>query len=263
MEQILRGEIQNIGASPKGEDGHKENMKIDEHARERMKKISMPMWLLHCPICDQIVRGFQNFMHHVQSHPIDEEEETYIVEGSSRRNVPLPRPSESVQHVRTIRDKRGKSQSSPLPPLFRPPSFRGISSDNVNKQLPPPLPPSPPSYLARSLRGSDNGRGVLLNQQLPPLPQLYHPTSLRGNNHSRGVQDNQPKQFLQSTRTTNVQGSNSIAINLNEPAPDFMRQHIKELDFSILDRSDSSQLKFKPQLTCDNKTNGLDLCLKL
>ncbi|KAK4364314.1 hypothetical protein RND71_015672 [Anisodus tanguticus] len=172
---------------------------VSSACSKKSYRISTPLWLLQCPICDQIVRDFQNFMHHFQSHPIDQEEETYTVEGSSRQNVPLPRPSESMQHVRTMRNKRAKLQSSPLQPLFHPPSLTCNNCDNENQQLPPPLPPSPPSYLVCSLIGSDNGRGVLLNQQLPPpppLPPLYHPTSFRGNNHGRGVQANQPKQIF-------------------------------------------------------------------
>ncbi|KAK4341676.1 hypothetical protein RND71_040177 [Anisodus tanguticus] len=234
---------------------------------------------LPCPICYQIVRGYQEFMNHVQSHPVHQQNEIYGVEGSRRLSAPLSRPAEPMRHVRTRRNKRAKSQSPSPPPSFRSRWVRSNDSDknvDVNQQLPPL-----PSYRIRSIRGNDNCRDVHTNQQLSPLPPSYRVSLVRGNEDKRGVHTNQQlpppssyrddrdvhanrrQQMLQSTRRTHVRGSNSIDLNLNESTPEFARPHIKEINFPILDRSDPSQLKFKPQFICDDENSGVDLSLRL
>ncbi|KAJ8534754.1 hypothetical protein K7X08_016482 [Anisodus acutangulus] len=242
--------------------------------------MSTPPSLLHCPLCDQIISGYQEFMNHVQSHPHQPNEIT-DEECSRRLSVPLPRP---VQHVRTMRNRRVKSQLPPPLPSFRTRRVRGNDSDKIVHVNQQPLlsPSSPSSYHVHSARGNDYGSGVHTNQQLPPpSPSLSYCVSLvRGNDDGRGVHTNQHlspspycygrgmngnqlQQMLQSTRRTHVRGSNSIAIDLNEIAYECERPCIKEIDFPILDRSDPSQLKFKPQFICDNETSRVDLSLRL
>ncbi|KAK4344873.1 hypothetical protein RND71_035049 [Anisodus tanguticus] len=226
------------------------------------ERLSTRPSLLHCPLCDQIISGYQELMNHVQSHPHQPNEIT-DEEYSRRLSVPLPRPSESVQHVRIIRNRSVKSQSPSPPSPFRTRRVRGNDSDkivHVNQhplhrhhrhhphimstrleQLPPPSPSL--SYRVSLVRGNDDGRGVHTNQHLSPPPYCY----------GRGMNGNQRQQMLQST----------IAIDLNEIAYEFERPCIKEIDFPILDRSDPSQLKFKPQFICDNETSRVDLSLRL
>ncbi|KAG5586493.1 hypothetical protein H5410_046927 [Solanum commersonii] len=79
-------------------------------------------------LCGGIVHGYQEFMIYIQSHPIDEME-IDIVEGSNNLSEPLPRPSESVQHVRILRNKRANLQSPSPSSSFHPRWVRGNNSD--------------------------------------------------------------------------------------------------------------------------------------
>ncbi|KAK4715979.1 hypothetical protein R3W88_014317 [Solanum pinnatisectum] len=64
--------------------------------------MSTQLELIECPICRGIVHGYQEFMIHVNSHS-DDEMEVDVVEGSNNLSKLLPRPSESVQHVRILK----------------------------------------------------------------------------------------------------------------------------------------------------------------
>ncbi|MCE3049982.1 hypothetical protein HAX54_046240 [Datura stramonium] len=179
-----------------------------------------------------------------------------VVEGSNSLNEPLPRPSELVQQVRTTR-KRANSQSPPLPPSFLPHWVRGDGIDtnvHVNQQLPPP-PPPPSSYDACLIRGNNDGRGVHTIQQLSPPPSPYYASSIRGNDDDRDVHTYQQLTPPPSYRPLSLRG--------NDNDIEFARSYIDEIDFPILDRSDPSQLKFKPQLISDDETSGVDLTLNL
>ncbi|XP_019259852.1 PREDICTED: formin-like protein 14 [Nicotiana attenuata] len=246
--------------------------------------------LLRCHVCRQIVRGSQEFMIHVQSHHPVHQREIPATEGSRR----------SKKKKRAM----SRSPPLPPPPSFRPPSIRGDASDRgvrVNHLPPPPsplpppshrsdsgrsnnsdrgvhenyLPPPPPprSYSSGSVRTNNDDRGVHANLLLPPPPlppppppPPSCPRSVRSNDDGRGVHANVPRQMLKSTRrTTYVRGPNSIAINLNEASSESTKSYTNEIDFPILDRSDPSQLKFKPPVVCadNNEAKGLDLSLRL
>ena len=72
--------------------------------------MSIHLELIECRICKEIVRGYQELMIHVNSHS-DAEMEENVVDGSNNLGEPLSRSSESVQHVRTLKDKEINSQS--------------------------------------------------------------------------------------------------------------------------------------------------------
>lgn len=237
-------------------------------------------------------------MIHVQTHHPVHQREIYATEGSRRskkkkramsRSPPLPPPSfRPPSNIRGDGSDRGvrvnhlllppppPSPSSPLsPPSHRSGSVRGNNNDRgVHENYLPPPPSLPPSYSSGSVRSNNDDRGVHANHLLPPPslpspppPPPPCPRSVRGNNDGIGVHANVPRQMLQSTRrrTTYVRGSNSIALNLNETSCESTKSYTNEIDFPILDRSDPSQLKFKPLVTCvdDNEAKGLDLSLRL
>ncbi|KAK6777994.1 hypothetical protein RDI58_024712 [Solanum bulbocastanum] len=119
-------------------------------------RMSTHLSLVHCPICDKSIRGYQVFMNHVLSHPFNNEMEIDIVQGSNNLCESLPTPSESVQHPRTM--------------LMSPP---------------------PSSYDAHLIRGNDDGKIVLTNLKLPtPPPLSYHTSSMRVNIYDRDVNKN-------------------------------------------------------------------------
>ncbi|MCE0480997.1 hypothetical protein HAX54_038318 [Datura stramonium] len=251
------------------------NEMTSEFATPHIKEIDFPILdrsdpsqmsthpsVLDCPLCHQIVHNYEELMIRVQSHPIDDENEIYDAEGLSKLSVPLHKSSESVQHAKTMRNKRARTQSPP--PSFRPRWVRGNDCDKIvhlNQQLSPSPPPPPPSYHACSIAHNWDGRGVHTNQHIQ-APSPYRLASLGGNDSGGGVHANQRQQMLQSTRTY-VRGSNSIPINLNEMTSEFATPHIKEIDFPILDKSDPSQLKFKPPIVREDETSGMDLTLRL
>lgn len=60
---------------------------------------------INCLLCGKTVFSYQEFQIHVQSYPINEMK-VDVIEGSNILSVPLPRPSKSLQHVRTLESKR-------------------------------------------------------------------------------------------------------------------------------------------------------------
>uniref|UniRef100_A0A1S4BPW9 Formin-like protein 3 n=1 Tax=Nicotiana tabacum TaxID=4097 RepID=A0A1S4BPW9_TOBAC len=244
--------------------------------------------LLRCHVCRQIVRGSQEFMIHVQSHHPVHQREIHATEGSRRskkkkramsRSPPPPsfRPS-SIRGDGSDRGVRVNHLVLPPPPSpLPPPSHRsgsGRSNNNdrgVHENYLPPPPSLPPPYSSGSVRSNNDDRGVHADHLLPPPPlppPPPYPHSVRSNNDGRGgVHANVPRQMLQSTRrrTTYVRGPNSMAMNLNETSSESTKSYTNEIDFPILDRSDPSQLKFKPPVVCadNNEANGLDLSLRL
>ncbi|PHT38855.1 hypothetical protein CQW23_22428 [Capsicum baccatum] len=194
---------------------------------------------------------------------------------------PSPPPSFLSTSIRGIHDDKDLYTNQQLLPPPPPPSY--LSTYTNQQLLPPPPPPSypatsirgdhgdkdlytnqqllsparPPSYLATSIRGNRDDKELYTNQQLLPPPS-YHPLSIRGNDNDRNMHANQFQKMLQPTRRTYVRGSNSIPVDLNETAPQLARPHIKEMDFPIMDRTDPTQLKFTPQVICDNETSSVD-----
>jgi len=219
--------------------------------------MSAHLSLVHCPICDKSIRGYQVFMNHVLSHPFNNEMEIDIVQGSNNLSEPLPTPSESIQHPRTL-------LMSPPPSSYEAHLIRGNDGGktvHTNLKLPPP---PPPSYHASSMRGNIYGRDVSINQQLLPSLSSYRSLSLRVNDNKIGVEANHLQQNA-STYKKDICASfkfNSYCPKWN-PSGVFEGHHIREINFPILDRSDLYQLKFKPQLICDNETSEVDLSLKL
>ncbi|KAF3618490.1 hypothetical protein FXO38_23930 [Capsicum annuum] len=181
---------------------------------------------------------------------------------------PPPPPSYPATSIRGDHGDKDLYTNQQLLSPARPPSYlatsiRGNRDDKelyTNQQLLPPS--SPPSYLATSIRGNHDGKDLYTNQQLLPPPS-YHPLSIRGNDNDRNMHANQFQKMLQPTRRTYVRGSNSIPVDLNETAPQLARPYIKEMDFPIMHRTDPTQLKFTPQVICDNETSSVDVSLSL
>ncbi|TMW80825.1 hypothetical protein EJD97_014676 [Solanum chilense] len=218
--------------------------------------MSTHLELIECSICKETVRGNQELMIHVNSHS-DAEMEDNVVDGSNNLGEPLSRSSESVH------------ESLLLPTLMSPsPSFsynihfiRGNDDDkgvHINQQL-----LSLSLYDTSPIRVSNEDGDVNINQQLlSPSPSSPY-RLLSVNNNNIRVEENQLQQMIQSTRKTYERDLSSIVIDPKETPPEFERSHKKEVDFSILDKSDPLQLKFKSRLICNNETSEVDLSLKL
>ena len=69
--------------------------------------------------------------------------------------------------------------------------------------------------------------------------------------------------MIQSTRKTYARDLSSVVVDPNETSLEFEGPYKKEVDFSILDKSDLLQLEFKPRLIFYNETSEVDLSLKL
>uniref|UniRef100_M1BF32 Uncharacterized protein n=1 Tax=Solanum tuberosum TaxID=4113 RepID=M1BF32_SOLTU len=166
-------------------------------------RMSTHLELLQCPLCPKIVHGYQKFMNHSLSHPVDLQEETYAVEGSNTQSVPLPKPLKSVQHIRTMRNKEQNHNHHPHHRHFTYYGLEVTTNDSgknvqVNQQLPPVSPPPPASqpppspHLTRSVQRKEDGRGEHTNKKLvAPPPPSYHINSVRGINDGRRVHTNQ------------------------------------------------------------------------
>lgn len=63
--------------------------------------MSTPLEVIECPLSGRSICSYQELMIRVQFGPIDEME-VDIVEGSKNLSETLPKPSKSVQYVRSL-----------------------------------------------------------------------------------------------------------------------------------------------------------------
>ncbi|KAK6780255.1 hypothetical protein RDI58_022439 [Solanum bulbocastanum] len=130
------------------------------------------------------------------------------------------------------------------------------------------LPPPPFLHPARSVRRKEDERGENTNQQLlAPSPPSYHANSVKGINDGRGVHTtiryHHHKHivlpYLEKMLMAEVYKQTSTYYHHHHP-------HIVPTQLEVTTMAESHdpfELKFEPQLVCDNETSVLDLTLKL